>query len=216
MNSKTTVWTVILTVATLGGAATAQQSMPGMQMKSGTGMTNSKAGMAVPADSGMGGMNMSSMDSAAIGLRKLTGKAFDRAFLSMMIPHHQVALTMSKAALARNKDPQVRVWANGIISSQQAEIDAMQALLAPLGGPDTAMTGMVEQGMGGMIGRITQSQTPDVAFVQGMLPHHSSAIDTAKLALEKSQNPGVLKLARDIVMAQAGEMYTFRTWLLRR
>ena len=221
MESKATLknratWMALITVATLGSAAMAQQSMPGMQMNSGKGMMNGTAGMTVPAGSSMGGMDMGSMNSAMNGLEKLSGKTFDRAFLSMMIPHHQAALAMSKADLTRNTDLQVRTWANGIISSQQAEIDAMQALLAPLGGPNTAMMTMVQQGMGGMSGRITQSQNPDVAFVQGMLPHHSSAIDMAKLALEKSQNPAVLKLARDIVVAQAGEMYAFRTWLLKR
>ena len=216
MKNKTARCRALLTVAALSGAAVAQQSMPGMQMKNGKGMMNGTAGMTAPADSGMGGMNMGSMNAATKGLEKLTGKAFDRAFLSMMIPHHQAALEMSKADLARNSDLQVRTWANNIISSQQAEIDAMQALLVPLGGPNTAMMRTVQQGMGSMSGRIAQNQNPDVAFVQGMLPHHSSAIDMAKLALEKSQNPAVLKLARDIVVAQAGEMYAFRTWLLKR
>lgn len=216
MKNKATTWMALMTVATLGSAAMAQQSMPGMQMNSGKGMMNGMAGMTVPAGSSMGGMDMGSMNSAMNGLEKLSGKAFDRAFLSMMIPHHQAALEMSKADLARNTDLQVRTWANGIISSQQAEIDAMQALLAPLGGPNTAMMRTVQQGMGSMSGQITQSQNPDLAFVQGMLPHHSSAIDMAKLALKRSQNQGVLKLARDIVVAQAGEMYAFRTWLLKR
>ena len=216
MKNKIARWTALLTVAALGGAAMAQQSMPDMQMKNGTGMMNGTAGMTVPAGSSMGDMNTGSMNAAMKGLEKLSGKAFDRAFLSMMIPHHQAALKMSKADLARNSDLQVRTWANKIISSQQAEIDAMQVLLVPLGGRNTAMMMMVQQGMGGMSVRIAQNQNPDVAFVQGMLPHHSSAIDMAKLALEKSQNPAVLKLARDIVVVQAGEMYAFRTWLLKR
>ncbi|MGY2894392.1 DUF305 domain-containing protein [Deinococcus sp. UYEF24] len=209
MNNKTNVWTTLLTLAVLGGVAGAQQSAPGVQM-------NGAATTGSSSDSSMGGMNTGSMGTAMQSLRKLSGKAFDRAFLSMMIPHHQAALTMSKADLAHNRDPQVRTWANGIISSQQAEIVAMQALLKPLGGPDTAMTSMVQQSMGGMAARIVRSRNPDVVFVEGMLPHHSSAIDMAKVALERSQNPAVLKLAREIVVAQAGEMYAFRTWLLKR
>jgi uncharacterized protein (DUF305 family) len=37
----------------------------------------------------------------------------------------------------------------------------------------------------------------------------------ANLALQKSQNLSVLKLARDITRAQAGEIYDFKTYLLR-
>ena len=36
------------------------------------------------------------------------------------------------------------------------------------------------------------------------------------MALEKTSDPRVLKLARDIVRAQAQEMYDFRTWLMKR
>ena len=50
--------------------------------------------------------------------------------------------------------------------------------------------------------------------------NHCSAsqvqVHMAKMALEKSTDAQVLKLSRDIVVAQAGEMYDFQTWLSRR
>ncbi|WP_293914427.1 DUF305 domain-containing protein [Deinococcus sp.] len=196
--------TLLLTSAITLGSAFAQNSMPGMDMSTPS------------ASSSMPGMTMStgSMDTTAT-LSKLSGKAFDRAFLSMMIPHHQAALDMARAILPTTKDAQVKRWAQGIISSQQAEITTMTALLKPLGGADPKMMAMMD-GMKGMGTMVKAAKNPDLAFVQGMVPHHSSAIDMANVALQKSADPKVLKLAQNIVVAQAKEMYEFRTWLLKK
>ena len=50
--------------------------------------------------------DMSSMDLS--GMKKLQGKAFDRAFMSAMIPHHQAAVDMAKVVLPVSKDATVK------------------------------------------------------------------------------------------------------------
>ncbi len=55
-----------------------------------------------------------------------TAKPFDRAFLRMMIPHHEGALVMAKAELAKGKDPKLKRLAQNIISGQQRELAAMR------------------------------------------------------------------------------------------
>ncbi|GGK34124.1 hypothetical protein GCM10008955_30260 [Deinococcus malanensis] len=167
----------------------------------------------MPGMSSSSGMNMK-MDMS--GLEKLKGKAFDRAFLSMMIPHHQMAADMSRAVLPKTKDATVKRWANEIIKAQNMEIKQMNTLLKSHGGNDAAMANIMKKGMSGMDAMVTKAKNPDVAFVQGMIPHHMSAIDMATMALEKSSNTTVLKLARDIVRAQAVEVHDFRMWLMKR
>ncbi|GEM46703.1 DUF305 domain-containing protein [Deinococcus cellulosilyticus] len=147
------------------------------------------------------------------GLEKLSGKAFDRAFLSMMVPHHQEAIDMAKAVLPKSKDAQVKKWAQAIIKDQQKEITQMNTLLKTLGGVDSKMQQAMEKGMTGMTDMVKKAKDADRAFVEGMLPHHASAISMANLALEVSDNETVLKLARDIVVVQAGEIYGFKQWL---
>ncbi len=204
--NTTLLKTILLTTAVMSGGVFAQSGgMGGMDMGS-----TSMPGM------NMGGMDMSKMGTTATAsLEKLSGKAFDRAFLSMMIPHHQAAVDMSKAVLPVSKDAMVKTWANSIIKSQQAEISTMTALLKPLGGVDTKMAAMMDS-MKSMGAMVKTAKNPDVAFVQGMLPHHSSAIDMAKVALQRSSDPKILKIAQDIVLAQAKEMYDFRSWLLKQ
>ena len=188
----------VLLAAAIGSLALAQSSMPGMKTPR------------------MMGMDIKNMASAMNSLTRLTGRSFDRAYLSMMIPHHTAAVAISKAVLPVSKDDQVKGWASDIIKSQHEEITTMNTLLKPYGDPNTALMALMQKSMGGMAGVVKSSRDPDLAFVQGMLPHHSSAIDMAKLALGKSADAQVLKLSRDIVVAQAGEMYDFQTWLSRR
>ena len=51
-----------------------------------------------------------------------TAKPFDRAFLRMMIPHHEGALVMAKAELAKGKDPTLKTLAQTIITGQQLSL----------------------------------------------------------------------------------------------
>ena len=70
-------------------------------------------------------------------LTALSGKAFDRAYLSMMIAHHQGAIDMARIQLEFGKDPQLRKLSEDIIAAQEKEIAQMQAWLAT-NAPDAA------------------------------------------------------------------------------
>jgi len=188
----------------LASTSLAQMNMPGMDKS-----TPSTSGSSMDMSMNMGYMGMSD-------LGKLSGKAFDRAFLSMMIPHHQAAIDMARAVQPLSKDTTVQKWAGAIITAQESEIAQMNTLLKGYGGSDSKMASMMVGGMKGMGAKVKASKTPDQTFVQDMIGHHASAIDMAKMALQKSSNTSVLKLARDIATAQAGEMYDFQIWLLKR
>jgi uncharacterized protein (DUF305 family) len=53
----------------------------------------------------------------------------------------------------------------------------------------------------------------DVAFAQGMIPHHAQAIVMADMALTQSTDPDVTKLATEIKAAQAPEIEQLTNWL---
>ena len=53
----------------------------------------------------------------------------------------------------------------------------------------------------------------DVAFVQGMLPHHQGAIEMAQIAEGRAADPRVLDLASRIEAAQQPEIETLTGWL---
>ena len=92
------------------------------------------AAWGVPANSGdmgpMGGMmgGTGGMGPGQ-GPGMMSGTAFDRMFLQMMIVHHQGAIDMSQTELAQGSNPDARQLAQKIINAQQAEIKEMQTLL---------------------------------------------------------------------------------------
>ncbi len=73
----------------------------------------------------MPGMSKTMMDISPMHMEKMTGAAFDKMFVDMMIPHHEAAVTMAKDALARSQRPEIRELAQRIIDAQQREIEMM-------------------------------------------------------------------------------------------
>ena len=63
-------------------------------------------------------------------LRGLTGVEAERRFLELMIAHHQGAVEMADAVLARSTNPVVVALAQSIVDSQTSEIELMTGMLA--------------------------------------------------------------------------------------
>ncbi|MFJ5226347.1 DUF305 domain-containing protein [Streptomyces sp. NPDC088400] len=56
------------------------------------------------------------------------GKAFDQLFLTLMITHHQGAITMATEALSEGNNVQVEEMANDVISQQTSEMNRMRSM----------------------------------------------------------------------------------------
>ncbi|WP_026874103.1 DUF305 domain-containing protein [Jiangella gansuensis] len=78
----------------------------------------------------MDGM-MTLQDLAA--LEAAAGAEFERMWLSMMIEHHEGAITMAEAQLAAGSDPEALALAQEIIDAQDAEIAQMEQMLTAVG-----------------------------------------------------------------------------------
>jgi uncharacterized protein (DUF305 family) len=86
-------------------------------------------------------MSMADMNKE---LANKTGDDFDKAFLEMMIAHHQGAIDMANLAPTRAKHEEIKTLSQEIITAQKKEISDMQQWLMEWGymTSDNSMPGM--------------------------------------------------------------------------
>ncbi|MFJ7166544.1 DUF305 domain-containing protein [Streptomyces globosus] len=63
------------------------------------------------------------------GLKSASGKAFDTAFMELMVKHHEGAVAMARTEQTQGASTEAKAMAQAIITSQTAEIAHMQKLL---------------------------------------------------------------------------------------
>ncbi len=86
--------------------------------------------------------------------------------------------------------------------------------LSACGGDDPTSTAAVDSGPSESPSETEQpSNDADVAFAQQMIPHHTQAIEMAKLAEDRAGSAEVQQLATDIEAAQGPEIDQLSTWL---
>ena len=66
-------------------------------------------------------------DVDTAGLEGATGDEFDRAFIDMMIPHHQSAIAMAKSVKGSSPRMEIDTLADEIITAQATEIAQMKS-----------------------------------------------------------------------------------------
>ena len=106
MNMKTLV-TIGIAVATVGTFALAQMMTGG----SGTPMNMPGMNHGNMTTQGNAGGMMGGMSGMSEMMGGMNAQNIDRNFITMMIPHHQSAIDMSRLILKTTKDPQVKTWA---------------------------------------------------------------------------------------------------------
>jgi uncharacterized protein (DUF305 family) len=146
----------------------------------------------------------------------VNGQYSDQRFIDMMVPHHIMAVQMAQVALQKGQHPEIKQLANSIISSQQREIQALKNLKKRLYRTSNTPTMMnpVDMANTGMLmpDQLAQQHPFDRAFIDSMIPHHASAIDMASVALMRSTNPEIKRIARAIVDAQSQEIGHMIQW----
>jgi uncharacterized protein (DUF305 family) len=131
-----------LTQATKADVKTLAQAIKAAQDPEIVQMSGWLAGWQQPipssSTSGMGGMDHTGTgmmsDADMTSLSKATGAAFDRMWVSMMIRHHQGAVSMATTEQSAGQNPDAKKLAQSIITSQTAQITQLTALLGKLPG----------------------------------------------------------------------------------
>jgi uncharacterized protein (DUF305 family) len=92
-------------------------------------------------------------------------------------------------------------------------VPTLGAVLAGCGGSGHDMGPTASSAASAPAGQQAGHNQADVAFAQGMIPHHAQAIDMAKLVPGRTTNPKVVDLAGRIQRAQDPEIQLMSGWL---
>jgi len=96
-------------------------------------------GMTTEQMPGMGDMDMMAMqmDPDALVSAFCAGEDPDLTFIELTIPHHEMAIMASEAALERATHDEIREVAERVVADQQREIDELRAIRQELTGEAT-------------------------------------------------------------------------------
>ncbi len=135
----------------------------------------------------------------------------DRAFLEMMIPHHEEAVVSAEAVIARGETPEVKELARSIIDSQSAEIQTMKQWYTEWFDDEYEDTHHYTPMMPDLT--TLKGKELDRAFVSGMIGHHDGAIQMAASIKEKTERPEMKTFAEAIITTQSKEVVDMQVWL---
>jgi uncharacterized protein (DUF305 family) len=98
---------------------------PGTMSTDHDAMDQGAHGPSMAADAEALGLSMDDMGMSMTTDSLRTARPFDRAFIDMMIPHHQGAIRMARAELEHGRNAELRTIARKVIAAQTREIVRM-------------------------------------------------------------------------------------------
>lgn len=154
----------------------------------------------------------------------------DRAFIDMMVPHHESAIAMAEIAQERAERPELRRLADDIVAAQSSEIaqmrdwrerwfgsgdtpsmEEMPMLPGMAMPPGHSMSGGTMD-MRSEVDGLRDAQPFDRNFIDAMIRHHEQAVEAAQIALTGTERDEIRSLAEDIIEAQTREIDQLRDW----
>lgn len=141
----------------------------------------------------------------------------DVMFAQMMLPHHEQAVEMSDALLAKGDgvDPDVATLAEQIKAEQGPEIIQHASWLQGWGEPTESghsMSGMMSDSD---MTDLDQASAKDAGklFLQQMVQHHEGAVDMARSEVDKGMNTDAVAMAKSIVSSQTEQITQMKDML---
>jgi uncharacterized protein (DUF305 family) len=142
----------------------------------------------------------------------------DVHYAQMMITHHEQAVRMSRALLAKGEVAErIRLIAEFIAHDQQREIDETNAWLTawekPLAGASDAGHGMLTEAQLTELDRAGARQAPAL-FLRLMIEHHQGAVTMSRSLLDgPGGNAYIHSLAKHVINEQSAEIDAMRKLL---
>ncbi len=203
---------MLLTFASCGGSAGGNAS--GGDASGGNADGGNRGGMEGMDHGQMGSGGMAAMSRKMV---MPNGRYSDKAFIDAMVPHHEGAVEMAQVALKHAGHPEIEELAEDIVSAQEKEIKELKGIKQEEFGTSDVpmhMSGGQMRAMGMMEDpqQLADKKPFDEAFIDAMILHHESAIAMAEVSENRTDDPRIRELAKNIVSAQEKEIAQMKRW----
>ena len=161
----------------------------------------------------------------------------DLLYIDVLIPHHEVAVTMAGIAQARSTRPEVVSLAAGIVETQAAELEQLRTWREAwypdvpalsetqvFAGLETKASspgrggapGLAELTMAGMEAAMAElceeTELFDLVFIDAMVEHHTGAVLISELVAVEAIHPELKPFAQAVLDVQGAEIVTMLGW----
>ena len=142
---------------------------------------------------------------------------YDLQFIDTMTRHHQMAVTMSEAAVQKASDAKVKEFARKVVEDQKKDIERLAAWRQQWYANAADAHNMGLPGSASMNMDMSHMQTSsghdfDMMFVDMMIPHHKGAIEMSRDALQKAQRQELKDFAQETIDKQEKEITELEAW----
>ena len=147
-----------------------------------------------PSDTKMDGMMMGGSMSS------MTDRVFDdESFLTIMIPHHEEAIESSRQILKTTTNPELKAFAERVVTDQIPETTKMITILNSRYQPDSSYVKMMKDLSNG-------GKEVDQLYINDMIIHHQGAVDMANKILTITKSDEIKVLASGISTGQSAQI----------
>lgn len=146
-----------------------------------------------------------------------TSAEYDLQFIDTMTAHHQMAVTMSDAAVQKGADAKVKEFGRKGGEDQKNDI-ARLAAWRQRWYPNSAdahsmqLPGASSMNMDMSHMQMSSGHDFDMMFVDMMIPHHKGAIEMSRDALQKAQRQELKDFAQETIDKQEKEIVELQEW----
>jgi uncharacterized protein (DUF305 family) len=140
----------------------------------------------------------------------------DLEFVRGMLPHHEQAITMADAVIAKSSYLLVVEFGTTIRATQSSEVEQLRGWLVNWNEPESDpsmsgsmdMPGMNKESFDADMARLGKTAHREYArlWLDLMIEHHRGALAMARTEVDSGKNPDVIALAQTILATQQQEI----------
>ena len=151
-------------------------------------------------------------DPALASLARLSGRAFDVAYMRVLIPRHEEAVEVALTATLYADHTELLRWNQRVIERKNAQVRLMLVRLQAAGAtPGQRNVGVMTATVKKI--RTLRGAALERTYMSFLITHFDGNVAMSRLAATKGSRPEIQSLAQEVIRVDGQEAKMLRGWL---